>query len=356
MTSRSSGPARRPVAIARCLALACLVAAALATATAHASEYKMVACAAKSGAPPYSLATNSGIFVFENRCDERSAENPPYTNSFLRIAENQPSGRAGYGTYLAASFTPPDSVVLREAGGYTREPSSFNGGWQARFYFSYHDGAAQLQMAQGAGLQGSDPRYFDTSSVFTAHLWPWPAGTDFDRWTFEMICASPAGCDLAGYNAADLTGLVFTLRDLQDSQVKLAEAGSDLLAGRWARGTQHVGWTSFDAGSGLRREELRVDGVKRYVLDYQASGACDIDRRQRVGTHLQALPERPQGARLSARHREPGRRRPRPLGLRPGLRPIPGAERDRLAVLRVPHDPHRQPRPRRAHRPAHPHL
>ena len=175
MTSRSSGPAPRPVAIALCLMLACVAVAVLAAATAHASEYKMVACAANNGAPPYSLATNSGIFVFENHCDG-ARRSPAGNDAFMRIAENQPSGHAAYGAYLAVNFTPPGWIVFRAAGGYTREPSAFNDGWQARFCLPTTSGAAQLQMAQGEGL-GRRPRYFGTSSVFTSHLWPWPTGT-----------------------------------------------------------------------------------------------------------------------------------------------------------------------------------
>lgn len=301
MSSRSSGPAKRPVAIALCLILACIAVAVVAAATAHAAEYKMVNCAANSGAPPYAIATNTtnpqnpaGIFTFENDCIDQGGD-PPGNASFLRISEHEPSGNAGYGAALSFTFETPEGVNFRSAGGYTREPNAFNEGWQTRFWLTYMNGSPQMQMVEGQGLQGTAPGYFGTTSSFAPHLWPWPYPLDFYRWTFEMVCARPAGCDRSNYNATDLNGIVFTLRDWQDSQVNLTNGGSDLLQGRWVRGTQNVDWQSSDRGSGLRFERLRVDGAQRYVLDYQAIGACDTSSTQTNGEFARRFQPCPTG-------------------------------------------------------------
>lgn len=301
MSSRSSGPTGRPVAVAQCLMLACLAVAVFAAATAHAAEYKMVNCAANSGAPPYTIATNTtspqnpaGIFTFENDCIDQGGD-PPGNASFLRISEHEPSGNAGYGAALSVTFETPTGVNFRSAGGYVREPNAFNDGWQARFWLTYMDGSPQMQMVEGQGLQGTADGYWGTTSSFASHLWPWPYPFDFYRWTFEMVCARPAGCDRSNYNATDLNGIVFTLRDWEDSHVNFTDTGSDLMQGRWVKGTQSVNWQSSDKGSGLRMERLRVDGAERYNLDYQAIGACDTSSTQTNGQFARVFQPCPTG-------------------------------------------------------------
>jgi opacity protein-like surface antigen len=287
MSSRSDGSARQPVAIALCLMAACLAVAVLAVATAHAAEYKAVNCAVNSGAPRYTVATNTtspqnppGIFSFENDCINQGGD-PPGNASFLRISEHEPGGNAGYGAYLNVTFETPSGVNFRSAGGYTREPNAFNDGWQARLGFNYMDGAPQLQMVQGAGLQGVAAGYFGTTSTFAPHLWPWPYAIDFYRCTFQMLCARAAGCDRSNYNAVDLNGIVFTLRDWQDSQVGFTNTGSDLLSGRWVKGPQNVTWQVSEQGSGIRMERLRVDGAERWSLDHGPE--CDTSYDQTNG-------------------------------------------------------------------------
>ena len=83
MSRRSNGPVNRPVAAALCLMLAALAVALIATATAQASVYKMVACAANNGTAPYTTATNTisashpaGIFDFNNWCGGAAATRP----------------------------------------------------------------------------------------------------------------------------------------------------------------------------------------------------------------------------------------------------------------------------------------
>lgn len=298
MHFRPSQPVSRPALIALCLILSCAALAVLAAATAQASEYEVRACSGGVGAPPYTLATNTislqhpetGTFTFADHCD-RSGGDTPGNEPFMRIAEDEGTDTlAPFGAYLAVEFTPPAGTRILRAGGYTREPYTFNGGWQAHFKFTDPDGVTQLQMAEGAGLFGAGFPYFDRSLTFTPHLWPWPYGIQLDHWAFDLICDGSGGCDEVGYNAADLTGLVFTLEDTQDSQVHLTDAGSDLLAGRWVSGRKQVAWTSFDRGSGLRLERLRVDGSQRYALDYRAIGDCQTDASGQWAATFQPCP------------------------------------------------------------------
>jgi hypothetical protein len=292
MSSRSSGPARRPVAIALCLMAACLAVAVLAAASAHAAEYKMVNCAAISGAPPYTISSNTGIFTFENDCISQGGD-PPGNASFLRISEHESGGNAAYGAYLSFNFETPSGINFRSAGGYTREPNAFNDGWQARFGFNYMNGNPQLQMVQGSGLNGAGQGYFGTTSTFASHLWPWGYPIDFYRWTFQLICARTAGCDRANYNAVDLNGIVFTLRDWQDSKVEWTNSNSDLMRGRWVRGPQTVTWQASDQGSGLRIDRLRLDGAERYSIDHQSQ--CDTSSDQTNGTYARVFQPCPTG-------------------------------------------------------------
>jgi hypothetical protein len=301
MSFRPSQPVNRPVLISLCLLALTVAIALVAAASAHAAEYKAVFCAANSGAPPYTIATNTtspqvpaGIFTFENDCVGQGGD-PPGNSSLLRIADNQPSGNAGYGAYLSFTFETPEGVNFRSAGGYTREPNAFNDGWQARFWLTYMNGSPQLQMVQGTGLQGTASGYWGTTSSFASHLWPWSYPLDFYRWTFEMVCADSRGCDRSNYNATDLNGIVFTLRDWQDSQVNLTNTGSDLLSGRWVKGSQEVDWQSSDKGSGLRMERLRVAGTEPYKLDYQEIGACNTSSDQTNGEFARSFQPCPTG-------------------------------------------------------------
>ena len=104
MSTRSSGPARRPALVALCLIYACVAMAVLSAATAHASVYKMVVCAGNNGSNSYGTTTNTvsaqhpaGIFDVNNYCGP--APDPAGENAFLRISEHEPNGNAGQGAY-----------------------------------------------------------------------------------------------------------------------------------------------------------------------------------------------------------------------------------------------------------------
>jgi len=278
----------------------CVVVAVVCAATAHAAEYKMVACATSSGAPPYTTETNTinsshpkGIFDFANNCGGAGGD-PPGEAAFMRISEHEAAGNAGEGAYGRIVFQAPPYVHFRSGGGYTREPNAFNEGWRARFWGLDSAGNGTLFLNQGAGLANSGINSARTSS-FGSHLWPFGSYLDFNRFYFELLCVRPAGCDRANYNATDANGLVFVLSDDSASTVSFADTGSALMAGNWVRGTQKVAWSAGDRGSGMRDERVRVDGAERYFLDYQAAGRCNATASQTNGEFARSYAPCPTG-------------------------------------------------------------
>jgi len=254
------------------------------TPRAHASEYKMVACAASNGTAPYTTATNTtspqnpgGIFEFDNWCGGAGGD-PPGESAYMRIVENQPSGNAGAGAYGDIYFDTPAFVHFRQAGGYTRQPNAFNEGWRARFWYAGAGGTGQL-MVQGAGLPNSGGQWA-SSNIFGPHLWPLGVPYDFTRFVYELECVRPAGCDRSNYNATDLNAIVFILSDDSPSQVALTNTTSPLLQGSWVRGTQNVTFNVSDLGSGLRVERLRIDGAQRWEWDHwpECSGNISVSQ------------------------------------------------------------------------------
>ncbi len=242
----------------------------IAAASAHAAYYKMVACAANSGAPPYTTNTNTaspqnpgGIFELHNWCGGAGAD-PPGDAAYMRIVENQPSGLAGTGAYANFVFDTPGFVHFKAAGGYTRQPNAFNEGWRARFWLASATATQQI-MIQGLGLPNAGGQWAITN-VFAPHLWPIAGYWDFNRFVYEMQCVRPSGCDRVNYNATDLNGLLFILSD--DSNSQAAFTGGQILSGAWVRGTQNVNFNVSDLGSGLRVERMRVDGDQRWIWDH----------------------------------------------------------------------------------------
>jgi hypothetical protein len=282
MSPRTKLPAKRPVAVALCLMAVTFVVALLAAANAHAAYYKMVACSGNNGAPPYGTSTNTtspqnpgGIFHLWNWCGGQGGD-PPGESSYIRIQENQAAGNAGVGAYGNFYFDTPAYVHFKTAGGYTREPASFNAGWRARFWVASATATAQI-MTQGAGLPNSGGQWATTSS-FAPHLWPIPDLWDFNRFVFEVTCVNGGGCDRSGDNAADLNGLVFILSDDANSQA--AFTGGEILSGAWVRGNQNVNFNVSDLGSGLRVERMRVDGSQRWGWDHWPECSGNISSSQ----------------------------------------------------------------------------
>jgi hypothetical protein len=283
MSSRTSRPAKRPALVAQCLLLLAVAIAVLSVATAKASDYKMVLCAGNNGSNGYGTSTNttspqnpSGIFEFVNACGP--APDPAGDHAWLRIVENQNSGNAGQGAYGNIYYDTPPFIHFRRAGGYTRQPAQFNDGWRSRFWIAGGSAGNWQLMTQGAGLPNAGDQWA-SSNIFGPHLWPFGGHFDFTRFVFEMTCVRPAGCDRAGYNAADANSFVFILADESPSQVSLTNTDKPLLGGRWVRGIQTATYTFTELGSGIRMERLRIDGANGMTLDH----SCDRDYTQTNG-------------------------------------------------------------------------
>ncbi len=288
MSPQSSGPVNRAATVALCALLLAAAIAVFATANAHAGQYKMLACASNSGAPPYTTATNtisaqhpSGIFDFNNWCGGAGGD-PPGDAAFMRISEHEPNGNAGQGAYGQIIFETPWYVHFKSGGAYTREPNAFNAGWLARFRVLDFANNVTTLLNQGAGLPNTGIN-FATSGAFAPHLWPFGSYLDFHHFYFEVICNLPGGCDRANYNAVDANSFVFILNDDENSKVAIDNVNDPIMKGEWVRGTQGVFWKSSDQGSGMRVERVRVDGAERYVLDNQARGLCNATSSQTNG-------------------------------------------------------------------------
>ncbi len=300
MSSRLGGPAHRPVAIALCLMASCVATAVVFAATANAAQYKMVACAATSGVPPYTTQTNTinaqhpnGIFDFGNYCGGAGGD-PPGMPPSCASPSTKPRATRVKAPTGAIVFETPWYVHFKSGGGYTREPNAFNEGWRARFWGLDFSNNGTVFLNQGAGLSNSGTNWATTSS-FGSHLWPFGSYLDFHHFYFELLCVRPAGCDRANYNAVDANGFVFILSDDSPSQVSFFNTDSPLMAGQWVRGTQGVFWNSADKGSGMRFERVRIDGAERHVIDFQAMGQCNATASQTNGEFARVYQPCPTG-------------------------------------------------------------
>lgn len=296
MEARPCRPAR-PMPISAVLCLLCVAALWFAP-TAHAGFFKMVLCAGNNGAAPYATATNTvsagnpgGIFEFHNACGGQGGD-PPGENAFLRINENQAAGNAGEGAYGDMIWDTPNWVHWKRAGGYTREPNSFNAGWRARFWvIDFANNGIQL-LTQGSGLSNTGTQWGLTAN-FGPHLWPFGGDLDFHRLVFELECVRAEGCERSGFNATDANGFVFILSDDSDSQIGFTETSSPLLSGQWVRGSQNVTYNVSDLGSGLRWERMRIDGAQRWAADHGSE--CNTSGSQVNGEWARSFQPCPTG-------------------------------------------------------------
>lgn len=287
MSSHSSGPVNRPVAVALCLMLVCVAVACIGAASAKASFYQMVLCAANNGSNGFQTATNTvsannpgGIFSIENYCGP--AGFPAGNGAFIRIVENQSAGNAGNTAYASVSWTAPSPISIVAGGGYTRQPGEFRDGWRARFWGEDHGGGGPHNiLMQGSGVGGGGI-FWGTCSTFCSHLWPFGGWGGYRRFIYEMTCVRPAGCDRAGWNGTDANTFILTLDDPSPSQVWLTN-GSTLMSGQWVKGTQTATYAWSEQGSGIRFERLYVDNAERWGIDHIAAGQCNRDAWGGVG-------------------------------------------------------------------------
>lgn len=288
MFFRSREPATRAAIVVWSALLLLAGIAVLAAATAQGAQFKMVACAGSSGAPPYTTATNTataqhpnGIFDFGNSCGGAGGD-PPGGAAYMRISENEPSGNAGQGAYGQIIFNTPSYVHFKSAGAYTREPNSFNDGWRARFAVIDFNNAWTYLLTQGAGLSNAGTQSA-ASGIFGPHLWPFGGFLDFHHMIFELACVRPAGCDRSNFNAVDANAFVFILNDDEAPDIYLLAQDSSLMQGKWVSGAQWVPWYAHDNGSGLRNERVSIDGQQRYLIDHQAQAECNATASQTNG-------------------------------------------------------------------------
>jgi hypothetical protein len=271
---RSPRGSRRALAVA--VVLLALIGAALAGAgAANAAYYKMVACSANNGAPPYELATNAPeVFQVLNDCGGQGGD-PPGESAFLRIHENQDAPHTvRQGAYEDVYFNAPPSIHFKAAGGFTREPYQFAEGWRSRFWIAEQNSSTTQIMAQGAGAGAGG--ILPSSSVFGPHIWPEGGYLDFNRFVFELECVRAGRCEAAGNNATDLNGIVFILSDDSPSQPQFTQTESPLLSDHWVRGNQNITFNVSDAGSGIREERVYVDGAEIWSLDHADECATSV--------------------------------------------------------------------------------
>ncbi len=270
--SFTSQKGRRTSAVVIAALLALVGMAAIAAGTSQAAYYKMVACAANNGAPPYKIDTNTkspetpkGIFNIWNRCNGQGGD-PPGDDAYLRIQEDRDApNTVRQGAYANVYFDAPAWVHFKSAGGFTRQPFQFNDGWRSRFWIANSTSTQQL-ISQGTGANGNGQ--LPASNIFGPHLWPTGGYLDFNRFAFELACVRAARCDASGNNATDLNGIVFVLSDDSDSQAAFTHTDASLLAGRWVKGTQNVTFSVSDQGSGIRQERMYVDNGELWSLDH----------------------------------------------------------------------------------------
>ncbi len=266
-----------------------LASCALLAPRAEAANYQMVLCAANNGSNGYATATNTassanpgGIFSLENYCGP--APFPAGNSAFLRIAENQSGGNAGYTAYGSISWTVPPWVAIIAGGGYTREAYSFNDGWRGRFWVEGWDGSTNNILMQGSGVANGSCGgvCWSNCSAFCSHLWPFSGYGDYRRFVFEMTCFRSAGCDRTNFNAVDANTMILTLADRFDSQIGWS-GNTPFMQSQWTRGGQTATFTWNELGSGIRMEWLDIDGGRRWTVDHQATGECNRDFWNGVG-------------------------------------------------------------------------
>jgi hypothetical protein len=269
------GLSRRAILLVFLAATSIAVAA---TVPAKADEYKMLGCSGAARDPFYTISTNTtspqnpaGIFTFNNYCSGQGFD-PPGNDAFLRIAENQDAGNANNGAYLSFNFDTPNQFIhFRTAGGYTREPGAFNTGWRSRLLISGGSAGPQELMSQGSGLCNCGDQWA-TTSTFAPHLWPYGGSyLDFTRFTFEMVCLHVGDCDRSGFNATDLNGMVFILSDEYPSAVNLIATDQPFLGGQWVRGSQTIAYNWTELGSGMKLEQVKVDGAVRDEINHNCA-------------------------------------------------------------------------------------
>ena len=304
MSSRSGGPASRPVAIALCLMLSCVAVAVVCAATAHAADYKMVLCAGNNGSNSFDTATNTaspqnpgGIFSFENYCGPAPG---PGRQQRLPADRREPAGgNAGDNAYGSISWTAPPWVAILAGGGYTREPNAFNEGWRGPLLGRRLRRLDQQHPHAGHRRRQRQPRRDRLGDDLDLRLPPLALRR------LRRLPALRLRADLLPPGRLRPHQLQRRRRQhhrphprrrLAGPRLHLTNTGAPLLAGEWVRGTQAVtcNWSN-DQGSGLRLERIDIDGAgaSRSTTRQRRMRHRLLAGQRRVRPRLPALRDRP---------------------------------------------------------------
>jgi hypothetical protein len=304
MSSQGTVPVRRPVPIVCCLIALAAALLLLFAQYAQASYYKMVICGAGMNTLGATAATNTGsaenpdgIFTFQTSCDALGY--PADDRSFMRVAENQEGGSAGYLAYGRFYWEARGGVTIAGVDGFSREPDAFNPGWRGRFWVEAYDGSGTDILVQGSDIANGSCEEgvcSGTTPAFTSHPWPFPSYGTYRRLNVEMICMDQSGCDGTNFNAFDANSIQLILNDSNSPGVGFSE--DPMVQGQWVTGIQPVTWSASDTGSGLRYEWLRIDGGDKVFRNHTSD--CDLGTNAATGQFARRFQPCPTSAFTSA--------------------------------------------------------
>lgn len=221
------------------LALLALVAAALALAApqAHAGRYAVVQCdpANRAFADAAFERRNGDDYAFRHRCEEDEDAN----SLQIYAVTGAPEGHFG-----RISWAAPEGASIIGLSVEARLRS--DGGQQARLSFLDRAGAEVGRIATGAPGAGGFERY-------ERQL----AGAGRSRFAASLICVVHAGCPASERARAWVRSVRLTIADRLAPALSLS--GSVLTPG-WHRGFAGLAAAATDAGSGVRRIEVSVNG------------------------------------------------------------------------------------------------
>jgi hypothetical protein len=235
----TGGRLGRIVAMAVALAIGLLL---LAARDAGAGLYTVVQCGWGAGVDAtWSATPATAKFGAENRCGTTGAA----SGGALGIFTVPVGGVIASGQYGAWHWAAPAGTgIVGVSGSWSH---FLHGGFVNWLATDRGDGTFTPFAAAGPDNAVAASSVFAIS--FTA---PRPAFED------RLLCPQgSAGCTFGERSSAALSALNFRLQDLAAPQVA---SGGELLAGSWRRGVQNLAVSATDAGSGLRYDELRIDG------------------------------------------------------------------------------------------------
>ncbi len=179
-------------------------------------------------------------------CANPSAENAIQINNRLRAEK----GREGSVRWAAPADTGIVGIrvdaKLRRAAGH-----------RARLFMADQNGRETRRIAQGDGSPGA------------FHIERW-RGNRQAQFVAELGCDEDRGCEESNAAKTWVRGLRLTLADYADPEIV---AGGSAVDPGWRLGRHGLQYTADDAGSGLRRVVVRVNGVSVEDVEADCPGA-----------------------------------------------------------------------------------